>query len=368
MVKDNYYVDAKGGDHSCLNIGEASYCCQREQTGEKLCDWADVCIKPEWENGCDQGQTFVTYRQGKCGRGKVQPFCCSAGVDIDKLACDWRIEGTSPNCSPGRCWQNEISLGEHEGGGGRNPCIVPPPKRQKGCPECVGTTYVYPMLCCNKDALRVTVKNLPVPLENLFFPDDLKKLPPNSKADFALLTDNTMGGQRSDSGNSDPNKNSFAWHIIDGPENEVTSLDKRQGSHWEVYDCDPEHHEGQQTAKMVCTDGSADSNCDRIWLGEVAATVVKMPQDCGPGKYAMAVSLEPIDGEPPPPHINIRNIRRGVKNPAVYKLTFDYDFSVLQKRASNVLLRIDYSDNPGYWAEIVGKRENPLRVTTALDH
>jgi chitinase len=208
--------------------------------------------------------------------------------------------------------------------------------------------------------LRITVKTLPVPLENLFFPEDLKSLPPNSKTDFTLLTDNTMGGKKPDRGNSDPNSNSFAWHIIDGPESEVATLDKRHGSDWELFDCTPEHlaHEGRQTAKMVCTDDSPNSNCHKIWLGEVPATVLKMPAGCGPGKYAMAVALDPIEGELPPPHINIRSARRGVASikPRVYKLTFDYDFSILQKRAvSNVLLRIDYSDNPGYWAEVVGK-------------
>jgi chitinase len=277
IVKDNYYTDSSGHDESCLGLGEASYCCKQEETGDKLCDWAaGTCVKldngkpPDGINVCDQGQQFVTYRKGPCGADKVQPFCCSAGVDIGQLACHWDV-GSSPNCAAGTCGQNEVNLGAQEGGGGKSSCVIPPAKRQHGCPECIGTTYVYPTLCCNKDALRIDVKTLPVPLENLFFADDLKSLPADSKPDFAILTD-------TDEGNSDPNSNSFAWHIIDGPEEEVTTVDKRDGSHWEVYDCDPVLHEGQQTAKMVCTDDSADSNCDRIWLGEIVATVIKMPK------------------------------------------------------------------------------------------
>lgn len=306
-------------------------------------------------NVCDQGQQYVTYRTGPYGRNKVQPFYCSAGVDIGKLTCHWTL-GSQPNCHPGTCGQSEVSLDAHEGGGGRSTCVIPPPKGgQKGCPECVGITYVYPTLCCNRDALKINIKTLPVPLENLFFADDLAKLPKDSKPDFSILTDTTVGGQRTDSGDSDPNTNSFAWHIIDGPENEVTTVDKRDGSHWELYDCDKEHHEGRQKAKMVCTDDSANSNCDKIWLGHVAGTVIKMPKGCGPGKYAMAVSLEQLAGELLPPHITIRGVGRGGKKPHVYELKFDYDFSILQKRGSNALLRIDYSDNPGYWAEIVCK-------------
>ena len=326
-------------------------------TGEKLCDWGKCMSLPGGKpppgiNVCDQGQQFVTFKRGRCTGAQLQPFCCSSGVDVDKLACHWEL-GKPPTCLPGQCGQGEVNLGVQEGGGGKYPCLISHPSGGGTCRECGGGTYVEPTLCCNKDALRVNIKTLPVPLENLFFEDDLESLPENSKPDFAILTDNTMGGQRADNGNSDPDSNSFAWHIIDGPEGEVTSVDKRDGSHWEVYDCDPVPHEGRQTAKMVCTDDSPDSNCDRIWIGEVAATVVKMPKGCGPGKYAMAVSLEPLADEQPPIHINIRNARRGVKNPPVYELTFDYDFSVLQKRASRVLLRIDYSDNPGYWSEIV---------------
>lgn len=42
---------------------------------------------------------------------------------------------------------------------------------------------------------------------------------------------------------------------------------KRDGSHWEIYDCPEVKHEGRQTVKAVCTDDSADSNCGVIFTG-----------------------------------------------------------------------------------------------------
>ena len=40
----------------------------------------------------------------------------------------------------------------------------------------------------------------------------------------------------------------------------------------------------------------------------------------------------------------------------MYDLTFNYDFQPVRKRdASSVLVRIDYSDDPGYWSQIVDK-------------
>lgn len=78
-----------------------------------------------------------------------------------------------------------------------------------------------------------------------------------------------------------------------------------------------------------------------------------MPPDCGPGKYSVAVSMEPVNATSRLKH---RLQKRGLHNAPVYDLTFDFDFEPIHKRASsNVLLRIDYSDDPGYWDEIVGK-------------
>jgi chitinase len=105
---------------------------------------------------------------------------------------------------------------------------------------------------------------------------------------------------------------------------------------------------------MVCTDSSDDGNCNAIFKGGVPHTVVDMPGNCGPGRYAVAVSLEPsVDHG----HLKKHLVKRGLAAAPVYDFTFDYDFGVFEKRAdpSNVLLRIDYSDDPGYWSEIVCK-------------
>jgi chitinase len=172
--------------------------------------------------------------------------------------------------------------------------------------------------------------------------------------------DETMGGQRKATKDDHPDANSFGWHIMSGPDDQLLSLRKRDGSHWRVYDCDAETHEGRQTAKMVCTDESEGSNCHKIFKGGVERTVIEMPQHCGPGKYAMAVGMRQLDREEVeaslPEDARRKLWKRGIESPKVYNLTFDYDFSVLQGRQENkVRLRMDYSDTPGYWSSIVGK-------------
>ena len=170
-------------------------------------------------------------------------------------------------------------------------------------------------------------------------------------------------------------KTCFAY-IAPGPEEEITSISKRDGSHWEVFNCDNHGGEKRQTVKLVCTDSSEDSNCNTIFKGGVQHTVVDMPSNCGPGRYAVAVSLEPSVYHE---HLKKHLVKRGLDAAPIYNFTFDYNFGVFEMRAdpSKVLLRIDYSDDPGYWSEIVCKlnnfytpsaRSNTLNARAAAHH
>lgn len=116
-------------------------------------------------------------------------------------------------------------------------------------------------------------------------------------------------------------------------------------------------HERQRTVKAVCSKPWDDSNCGEIFWGEVATTVVKMPAGCGPGKYAVAVSMEPAKHQILPRHLEDELIDKWGfkrKDAVVYDFTFDYDFGPIVRRGdTNKLIRIDYSDDPGYWANVV---------------
>jgi chitinase len=97
----------------------------------------------------------------------------------------------------------------------------------------------------------------------------------------------------------------------------------------------------------------------------VEYTVVELPDGCSVGRYAVAVSLERSKD----PKMPQKLVKRGLGNKAVYDFTFDYNFKSLQGRASSVLLRIDYSDVPGYWDEVICKCPTPyyLRVAHQLN-
>jgi chitinase len=359
VVAQDSWAVIDGQPAHCFT-GKADYCCKAVESGAGVCGWVNTCVnidkngQPVQSNVCPTGRKFVTYARagppGWCDAGKNTwlPFCCDEQVNTQ--SCHWVGSGGGPHfCDDAKsCKGGEINLGSEPEGGGED-CEF------QSAGSSIGSGFpvlVERSLCCSANDLSFTTNTLPVPL-NYLFP---KPGPSSDKQKWNIELDSTMGGQEAPNPSSDENDNSFGWHIMSGPSDEITSLVKRDGSHWEVYGCDTEKHEGRQTAKMVCTDESEDSNCNVIRSGRgVAETVVEMPSRCGPGKYAMAVSLEPSESQDMPTHLR----KRGLKNPVVYDFTFDYDFTPLQRRAdSKVLLRIDYSDDPGYWNNIVG--EYPL--------
>jgi chitinase len=140
---------------------------------------------------------------------------------------------------------------------------------------------------------------------------------------------------------------------ITGPTDELVTVDKRDGSHWEIYGYPSKKTEARHTVKAVCTTSGEESNCWDILRGlGVSGTVVELPDGCGPERHAMAVSLEPSKTQDKPKHL----VKRGLVNETVYDFTFDYDFTPLQKRqTTNVLLRVDYSDDPSCWDSIIGE-------------
>ncbi|KAF0317756.1 glycosyl hydrolases family 18 protein, partial [Colletotrichum asianum] len=161
--------------------------------------------------------------------------------------------------------------------------------------------------CCESDGEPLI---LPMDLKNLF------EHPPKggSNTDFTLETDKTSAN-----GDDDPNEAAFQFVVLVSPEALQISLDKRDGSHWDVFDCHDSISEGEHT----------------IGLGHgVPGTILQMPRGCGPGKYAVAKSMAPALGRDHakllPRHLSYL---AGLE-PVVYDLTFDYDFS-----------RDDYWDN-----------------------
>ena len=82
---------------------------------------------------------------------------------------------------------------------------------------------------------------------------------------YFLLPDRFNDGDPSNntgkSASADPNENGFGWAIMSGPKEDLSTFDKRDGSHWELFECDEDRHDRRQTVKAVCTDNSSSNNC-----------------------------------------------------------------------------------------------------------
>lgn len=374
MADDKWVVNS-GGEGKCF-FGQATYCCKVEQTGPALCQWEKRCVSlgaderpPDERVACSSGSKFVTYAKSVPGGAacsgdeKVNswvPFCCDTQVDTSSF--EWNGAKGQDNDCPTGCPAGKTMMSTAYLGGGAD-CYY----------EWVGLDWTDPIttftvqrpLCVDPNALRLTVNTLPVPLKNLFPAPG----PDSDKQKWHVELDPSMGGaDPTPETSTNPNDGSFGWYIMSGPLSELVSFSKRDGSHWELFDCHDVADVGRRhTVRAICTtEGSAASNCNDIHLGDgVAETVVEMPPSCGPGKYAMAVSLTPSTNRTLPPYLQKRYTDLGVAPVQVYDFTFDFDFTPLQRRGkSNVLLRIDYSDDPHYWDTIVAAAPSKRKRST----
>ncbi|KAL3442260.1 glycosyl hydrolases family 18-domain-containing protein [Aspergillus insuetus] len=327
---------SKWGDGGWCTDGRKFYCCESE-TIQPSCRWTE-CGDENADDVCSSDEDELTWAYNTCNTGEWKRFCCSKEQAWNNYT--WHGK-------PGSCFNNhcdtrfQVSLATlYEG-------------EREDCRRHVERSRSF---CC--DPPKGQTPFMPVPLEYLF-----ENPPPEDKAnaDFDLKVDPTWGGQRNNPFNADPDDAPFGFIIMVSPEEIQVSLDKRDGSHWEVFNCeDTKQTKQQHTVQMVCTKTGDGSNCHKIHLGHgVPGTILQMPSGCGPGKYAVAHSLQPSWNQSMPGHL----ARRGITE-TVYNLTFDYDFRRVPRDLGDTQLRIDYSNDQNYWGGVVNKAASKKRKRT----
>lgn len=259
-------------------------------------------------------------------------FCCPPEEAKQWTNCEWK--GKPGSCYDNQCALNsQVQLATSAYGFGES-CF---PQVDRSRVFCCDPTDGEPLF-------------MPVPLDYLFPdpPDD------DSNVDFELEIDDTWGTGNEQSGESnDPDHASFGFVVLTSPEEIQVSLDKRDGSHWELWGCEDTTSEEAQTIKMACMNNSESSNCHKIFLGHGAeGTILEMPRKCGPGKYAVAKSMVESTDQSLPTHLKKRSLGH---TPKIYDLTFDYDFALVPRDMGDTLMRIDFSNEQGYWDHIVDR-------------
>lgn len=147
------------------------------------------------------------------------------------------------------------------------------------------------------------------------------------------------------------NPQAFGLVVIDGPEDAVTNLNKREGSHIEFLSCDRKRHDDGRrgVAQLVCMNNTESSNCNDLHLGGLAGTIMRMPDDCGFATYAVAHSVVPSLDQTLPDHLK----KRASLDATVYDLEYSYDFRLAKRDSGDIYVRVDYSDSHDYYNQIV---------------
>ncbi|KAK4128908.1 glycoside hydrolase family 18 protein [Parathielavia appendiculata] len=362
-----------GGGADCWD-GQMAHCCTSPLGEENTCYWAGVAEE------CKAGHLPLTFSGTVLSIlddiaevilavvGRAVPLVSLTGrlllevldqldLDTNKLYCcpekdleRWKNcawYGKPGSCFDGHCPDMKfVQLTDSYFGGGET-CGIQLSRVRTFCCESAGDPLF-----------------LPVPLGNLF------EHPPDGDSvdtDFSLETDKSSA-----SGDDDPNEAAFQFVVLASPEELQVSIDKRDGSHWDVFGCDDAVTEGEHTVSMVCTDFSENSNCHKIGLGHgVPGTILQMPPGCGPGKYAVAKSMEPAPGDDHAKLLPRRLTHLAPRKPVVYSLTFDYDFARVPRDLGSTQMRIDFSNQDDYWDTVVAgsvsKKKRDLTKRTLAD-
>jgi hypothetical protein len=317
------------GSRHCAT-GKQAFCC----TADRYKDLVEGCQLGDCGGSCDKfpGTTEVEkqYDFGRCWNhaihGYKRPMCCKQPLK----KCHWVGKGS---CGDNNCDADDVQIALSSYGSSSTACSLA--GRQKS-------------LCC--DAPDHVEPFTIAPLENLF-----PEVPPVTdpvKWDLQILGGASgVGSGPVDADNKLqlPNIGAFGFVVIAGSPDVVSSFSKRDDSHIEFVDCISIKSTDRQTVQIYCTNDGEDSNCDQVLEGGIEGTVVRMPDNCGPGQYIVAHSLKESNTKDLPAQL----VKRIAPTRPVMDLEFSYDFGLMKRSDEKVYLRIDYSNQPGYWNSIV---------------
>ncbi|KAI0916647.1 hypothetical protein AcW1_010187 [Taiwanofungus camphoratus] len=189
-----------------------------------------------------------------------------------------------------------------------------------------------------------TTVNSPFNVDDLFSD-------PFSNGDLTWdLEDDPIDEDAPDGGQGADN-NGFGMIAMDGPSSMLTTMDG--SSDWVITGCIDTQDLQNVTAFCSKEESDPDSGCGAVFEGDAKNTIVKMPSTCGGSPYARVALLE-INN-----HIALPSSLAALKpesNP-VYEFHFDYNFHLLSETRDpstdgEVLVRVDATNMPYYWAEI----------------
>lgn len=121
-----------------------------------------------------------------------------------------------------------------------------------------------------------------------------------------------------------------------------------------------------ESVYVYCNHPKSSPKCAKVFHMGAEDTIVTLPAHVGEGPFARIVTLEPaIDYALPSHHLRARAVERNTH--PVYKLTFDYNFH-LSKRASEINMRVDYTNLLSYWKTVTDTPANQKKRFVLSDN
>ncbi|GAB1217038.1 hypothetical protein ATERTT37_006259 [Aspergillus terreus] len=299
------------GSKSCLKPGQQAFCCKSNT-------WAKLTDKCGWGPDCDTCPNDAPYAVSTKKTGFFKdctiPWCCPYKFEN----CHWVGKGT---CDDNECSATDVQAGLDASGNTGSKCANGWNDRMKP-------------LCCNTPSNMNPF--LPASLQDLF-----PTLPPTEDVPVwdkqSLATGDVAGGK------------AFFFVLVDGPPDAVTNVNQRDGSHLEFVTGGVHHGQAAQTAHFVCMDHSENSNCDDLYFGGLEGKILRMPDNFGFAKYAVAHAVTASNYTVP----HHRLTKRAPLGARVFELTYSYNFSKVKRDSKEIYLRVDYGDRQEYWDEVV---------------
>ncbi|KAM5373295.1 hypothetical protein ACJZ2D_007124 [Fusarium nematophilum] len=302
-------VDDQSPEGFHCETGRKVFCCPAT-LGDKAvneCEWTldDEC--PD-ERPHQETSAWQVWQLGFGASDQArQILCCPEKPDFKN--CKWHGEGD--DCADNQCLWGKIQLASS----------FSPDKWDSRCTRDKKAAY-----CCDPPFGDSAL--LPVPLEDLF-PEEYGI----ESTDTAVYSEAFQ--EPPEEGESpNPTEEPFAWMVLVGAPEDVVSLRKRDGSHLDVAIC--------------MSQGDDGSNCEDLKLGGVHGTIARLPEHCGRNEWVRVVSFEAVD-HPIPGQLS----KRAPGGAKVYEIKYDYNFRNLRRDGGEVLARIDASNHPDYWEQVV---------------
>ncbi|KAF4331819.1 glycoside hydrolase family 18 [Fusarium beomiforme] len=116
-----------------------------------------------------------------------------------------------------------------------------------------------------------------------------------------------------------------------------------------------------RTARVTCVSGDLEG-CYQIMERGVEGTIVEMPDNCAPNQLVRAISLTMSKNQSTPEALS-----NGQRSSQVYDFSSDFNFKLMRRVSNNTSIRMDYSNTPGYWDQLVDSSGIQSRDLRHLD-